>query len=110
MKTVKENTKNVLKQQWREERAREIEMENRKILRKEEIRKYYSRGFIRGILWVVQHMIDRGREDIARALIKAAYIDRDICKEAGISRYDIKRYERFFTGENRATGGCDEYQ
>jgi hypothetical protein len=53
-------------------------------------------------------MINRGREDIAQALIKAAYIDRDRCKEAGISQYDIKRYERFFPGEKMTTGGGDE--
>jgi hypothetical protein len=104
------HTDDMLKRQWQEEWAREIKAENRKILRKGEIRKYYSRGFIRGILWVVRHMIDRGREDIAQTLIQAAYLDRDRCTEAGISHYDIKRYERFFTGKNRAAGGGDEYK
>jgi hypothetical protein len=105
-----ENTKDQLKRQWQKEWAREIETKNRKILRKGEIRKYYSRGFIQGILWVVQHMINRGRDDIAQALINAAYLDRDRCKEAGISQYDLKRYERFFTGAGKAMGGGDEYK
>jgi hypothetical protein len=96
------------KRQWQEELARETEAENRKILRKEEIRKYYSRGFIQGILWVVQHMINRGRDDIAQSLIKEAYLDRDRCREAGVSQYDLQRYDRFFTGEGKAAGGGDE--
>jgi hypothetical protein len=96
------DTKDLLRKRWREELAREIEGETRKILRKGEIRKYYARGFIKGILWAVQYMIDRNREDIAQALVKAAYLDRDRCKEAGISQYDLKRYERFFGFERIA--------
>jgi hypothetical protein len=105
MKTNTENTDDVLKRQWQETWTREIEAENRKILRKEEIRKYYSRGFIQGILWAVQRLADRGRDDIASALIQAAYLDRERCKGAGVSQYDLKRYERFFTPEKRAEEG-----
>jgi hypothetical protein len=61
METGMENTDELLKRQRRKERAREIEAENRTILRKGEIRKYHSRGFIQGIPWVVRHMISRGR-------------------------------------------------
>jgi hypothetical protein len=72
--------------QW----AWETEKEKRKLLREKVIGKYYRKGWVAGIVWVAGFMIRKGRNDIARAIMKEAYLDREQCREAGLSEFDLR--------------------
>jgi hypothetical protein len=72
--------------QW----AREAEKEERKLLRKKAIGKYYRKGWVAGIVWVAGFMVRRGRSDIAKAVMREAYLDREQCREAGLSDFDLR--------------------
>jgi hypothetical protein len=45
--------------QW----AKETEKEERKLLRKKAIGKYYRKGWIAGIVWAARFMVRKGRKD-----------------------------------------------
>jgi hypothetical protein len=72
--------------QW----AREAEKEERKLVRKTTIGKYYRKGWAAGIEWVAGFMARKGRKDIAQAIMKEAYLDREQCREAGLSDFDLR--------------------
>jgi hypothetical protein len=55
--------------QW----AREAEKEERKLIRKQAIGKYYRKGWVTGVVWVAGFMARRGRRDIAQAIMKETY-------------------------------------
>jgi hypothetical protein len=44
-------------------------------------------------------MIRKGRKDIAQAIMKEAYLDREQCREAGLSDFDLRIITNIF--ENR---------
>jgi hypothetical protein len=46
--------------QW----AKETEKEERKLIRKQAIGKYYRKGWVAGIVWVAGFMVRKGRKDI----------------------------------------------
>jgi hypothetical protein len=70
--------------------AGETEKEERKLIRKKAIGKYYRKGWVAGIGWVAGFMVRRGRSDIAKAVMKEAYIDREQCRETGLSDFDLR--------------------
>jgi hypothetical protein len=72
--------------QW----AKETEKEERKLIRKKAIGKYYRKGWIAGIVWVTGFMVRKGRKDIAQAIMKETYLDREQCREAGLSDFDLR--------------------
>jgi hypothetical protein len=72
--------------QW----ARETEKEERKLIRKTAIRKYYRKGWIAGIVWAAGFMVRKGRKDIARAIMKETYLDQEQCREAGLSDFELR--------------------
>jgi hypothetical protein len=72
--------------QW----AREAEKEERKLIRKQAIGKYYRKGWVAGIVWVAGFMARRGRKDIARAVMKETYLDLEQCREAGLSDFELR--------------------
>jgi hypothetical protein len=72
--------------QW----AKETEREERKLVRERAIGKYYRKGWAAGIVWVAGFMVRRGRSDIAKAVMKEAYLDREQCREAGLSDFDLR--------------------
>jgi hypothetical protein len=72
--------------QW----ARETEKEERKLIRKQAIGKYYRKGWVAGIVWVAGFMVRKGRKDIAQAIMKEACIDQVQCREAGLSDFDLR--------------------
>jgi hypothetical protein len=65
--------------QW----AREAEKEERKLVRKKAIGKYYRKGWVSGIVWVAGFMVRKGRNDIALAIMKETRLDREQCRKAG---------------------------
>jgi hypothetical protein len=75
-----------IQDQW----AREAVQEERKIIRKAAIGKYYRRGWVAGIVWVAGFMVRRERSDIAKAIMQEAYLDLTDCKEAGLSDFDLQ--------------------
>jgi hypothetical protein len=77
----------------------ETEKEERKLIRKRAIGKYYRRGWATGIVWVAGFMVRRGRSDIAKAVMKEAYLDHEQCREAGLSDFDLRGILNIF--ENR---------
>jgi hypothetical protein len=70
--------------------AREAEKEERKLLRKTAIGKYYRKGWVAGIVWVAGFMARKGRKDIAQAIMKETYLDREQYREAGLSDFDLR--------------------
>jgi hypothetical protein len=72
--------------QW----AREAEKEERKLVRKTVIGKYYRKGWVAGIVWVAGFMARKGRKDIAQAIMKETYLDKEQCREAGLSGFDLR--------------------
>jgi hypothetical protein len=72
--------------QW----ARETEKEDRKLIRKQAIGKYYRKGWVAGIVWAAGFMTRKGRSDIARAIMNEALLDREQCREAGLSDFDLQ--------------------
>jgi hypothetical protein len=72
--------------QW----AREAEKEERKLIRKKAIGKYYRKGWIAGVVWVAGFMVRRGRKDIAQAIMKEAYLDREQCRDVGLTDFDLR--------------------
>jgi hypothetical protein len=76
--------------------AREAEKEERKLLRKKAIGKYYRKGWVGGVVWVTGFMVRRGRSDIAKAVMKEAYIDREQCREAGLSDFELRGIMNIF--------------
>jgi hypothetical protein len=81
--------------QW----AKDAEMEERKLIRKKVIGKYYRKGQVAGIVWAVGFMVRKGRNDIAQAIMKEVYLDREECREAGLSNFDLQGIKAVF--ENR---------
>jgi hypothetical protein len=81
--------------QW----AREAEKEERKLLRKTVIGKYYRRGWVAGIVWAAGFMARKGRKDIAKAIMKETYLDREQCRETGLSDFELRGIMEIF--ENR---------
>jgi hypothetical protein len=51
------------------------------------------------IVWVAGFMVRKGRKDIAQAVMKEAYLDREQCREAGLSDFDLRIITNIF--ENR---------
>jgi hypothetical protein len=78
--------------QW----AHEAEKEERKLIRKKAIGKYYRKGWVAGIVWVAEFMTRKGRSDIAKAIMKEAYLDREQCREAGLSDFDLQGIKNIF--------------
>jgi hypothetical protein len=78
--------------QW----ARETEKEERKLLRKKAVGKYYRKGWVTGIVWVAGFMVRKGRKDIAQAIMTEAYLDREQCREAGLSDFDLRGIMNIF--------------
>jgi hypothetical protein len=72
--------------QW----ARETEKEERKLIRKRAIGKYYRKGWAAGIVWAAGFMVRKCRKDIVQAVMKEAYLDREQCREAGLSDFDLR--------------------
>jgi hypothetical protein len=60
-------------EQW----ARKMEKEKRKLIRKKAIEKYYRKGWVASIVWGAGFMVRKGRKDIAQAVMKEAYLDRE---------------------------------
>jgi hypothetical protein len=75
-----------IKDQW----AREAAQEERKIVRKVAIGRYYRRG------WVAGFMVRRERSDIAKAVMQEAYLGLADCKEAGLSDFDLQTIRNIF--------------
>jgi hypothetical protein len=73
-------------EQW----AREAEKEERKLIRKQVIGKYYRKGWVTGVVWVAGFMARRGRKDIAQAIMKETYLDREQCLEAGLTDFELR--------------------
>jgi hypothetical protein len=78
--------------QW----ARETEKEERKLVRKQAIGKYYRKGWVAGIVWAAGFMVRKGRNDIALAIMKEAYLDREQCRKAGLSDFDLQGIKSIF--------------
>jgi hypothetical protein len=78
--------------QW----AREAGKEERKLVRKKAIGKYYRKGWAAGIVWAAGSMVRKGRNDIARAIMKEAYLDKEQCREAGLSDFDLRGIVNIF--------------
>jgi hypothetical protein len=78
--------------QW----AKKAEKEERKLLRKTAIGKYYRKGWVAGIVWVAGFMVRKGRKDIAQAIMKETYLDRKECREAGLSDFDLRGIMNIF--------------
>jgi hypothetical protein len=76
--------------------ARETEKEERKLIRKKAIGKYYRKGWVAGIVWVAGFMTRKGRSDIAKAIMNEAYLDREQCREAGLSDFDLQGIKSIF--------------
>jgi hypothetical protein len=81
-----------IQDQW----AREAAKEERKIIRKAAIGRYYRQGWVGGIVWAAGFMIRRGRGDIAKAIMKEAYLDLEGCKEAGLSDFELRGIQNIF--------------
>jgi hypothetical protein len=79
--------------------ARETEKEERKLIRKKAIGNYYRKGWVAGIVWVAGFMTRKGRNDIAKVILKEAYLEREQCREAGLSDFDLQGIKSIF--ENR---------
>jgi hypothetical protein len=41
-------------------------------------------------------MIRKGRKDIAQAIMKETYLDKEQCREAGLSDFDLRRIMAVF--------------
>jgi hypothetical protein len=54
---------------------------------------------VAGIVWVAGFMVRKGRKDIAQTIMKEAYLDREQCREAGLSDFDLRGIMNIF--ENR---------
>jgi hypothetical protein len=67
--------------------VRETVREERKVIRKAAIGKYYRKGWTAGIVWVAGFIVRRGRSDIAKVIMKEAYLDWEQCREAGLSDF-----------------------
>jgi hypothetical protein len=78
--------------QW----ALEAEKEERKAVREKAIGKYYRKGWVAGLVWAAGFMARKGRNDIARAIMKEAYLDREQCREAGLSDFDLRGIMNIF--------------
>jgi hypothetical protein len=78
--------------QW----ARETEKEERKLIRKQAIGKYYRKGWVTGIVWVARFMARKSRKDIAQAIMKETYLDREQCWEAGLSDFELRGIKTIF--------------
>jgi hypothetical protein len=79
-------------EQW----TREAEKEERKLIRKQVIGKYYRKGWVAGVVWVAGFMACKGRKDIAQAIMKETYLDREQCREAGLSDFDLRIITNIF--------------
>jgi hypothetical protein len=89
---LRDETVQKITDQW----ARETEKEERKLIRKKAIGKYYRKGWVAGIVWVAGFMVRKGRKDIAQAVMKEAYLDRGQCREAGLSDFDLQIIRNIF--------------
>jgi hypothetical protein len=78
--------------QW----AGETKKEERKMIRKTAIGKYYRKGWVAGIVWAAGFMVRRGRKDVARAIMKEAYLDREQCREAGLTDFELRGITNIF--------------
>jgi hypothetical protein len=74
-----------IKDQW----AREADQEERKLVRKDAIGRYYRRGWVAGIVWVAGFMVRRERSDIAKAITQKVNLDHSAYKEADVSDFDL---------------------
>jgi hypothetical protein len=79
-------------EQW----AHEAEKKERKLIRKKAIGQCYRKGWVAGIVWVVGFMVRKGRSDIAKAILSEAYLDREQCREAGLSDFDLQGINNIF--------------
>jgi hypothetical protein len=75
-----------IQDQW----ARETAREERKIIRKAAIGRYYRMG------WAAGFMVRRERSDIAKAIMQEAYLNLADCKEAGLSDFDLQTIRNIF--------------
>jgi hypothetical protein len=78
--------------QW----ARDAGKEERKLIRKKAIGNYYRKGWVAGIVWGAGFMVRKGRKDIAQAVMKEAYLDKEQCREAGLSDFDLQGIKNIF--------------
>jgi hypothetical protein len=81
-----------IKDQW----ARETAQEERKVIRKAAIGRYYRKGWVAGIVWVAGFMVRRERSDIAKAIMQEADLDLADYKEAGLSDFDLQTIRNIF--------------
>jgi hypothetical protein len=81
--------------QW----ARETAKEERKLIRKQAIGKYYRKGWVAGVVWTAGFMVRKDRKDIAQAIMKEVYLDLEQCREAGLTDFDLRVITNIF--ENR---------
>jgi hypothetical protein len=51
---------------------------------------------VAGIVWVAGFMIRKGRKDIAQAIMKETYLDKEQCREAGLSDFDLRGITTIF--------------
>jgi hypothetical protein len=89
---LRDETIQKITDQW----AREAEKEERKLIRKQVIGEYYRKGRVAGIVWVAGFLVRKGRKDIAQAIMKEAYLDRQQCREAGLSDFDLRIIANIF--------------
>jgi hypothetical protein len=87
MMILHDETVQRITEQW----VHEAEKEERKLIRKKAIGKYYRKGWVAGIVWVAGFMVRKGRSDIAKTIMNEAYLDRKQCREAGLSDFDLQR-------------------
>jgi hypothetical protein len=89
---LRDETVQDITDQW----ARETKKEERKLIRKAAIGKYYRKEWVAGIVWVARFMVRKGRRDIAQAIMKEAYLDREQYREAGLSDFDLRVITNIF--------------
>jgi hypothetical protein len=78
--------------QW----EREADKEERKLIRKQAIGKYYRKGWVAGIVWAAGFMVRKDRNDIALAIMKETCFDREQCREAGLSDFELQGIKNIF--------------
>jgi hypothetical protein len=89
---LSDETVQKITEQW----ARETEKEEQKLIRKKAIGKYYRRGWVAGIVWTAGFMVRKGRSDIAEAIMSEACLDREQCREAGLTDFDLRGISSIF--------------
>jgi hypothetical protein len=83
-----------LKKQWQKEIQEEQLKAARKAGRAGEQRKQRRRGYVSAIVSVCSFFINKGRKDIAQALLEHYAIDQASCKENQVSSFDLSVLEK----------------